>query len=238
MAITIVGSPAGISYRTKCLPKLQAERFAKCLAANPRFIDVDITQSLKAKSERCWFVTYRPVSEARQAAMVAMQQESREERALAEGANYVWCLDKDGGRPFYWLMGASGEVYEVDGQGRSCSCPDFVYRCAALKGTRNGLECKHITALRHGLGTVEEFRAGGCPQSGPTEPEPVPCERCGEPLPTPWAPDGAGCPCEYRDYVPGEELERLEHLRRQAEGADRRCRSEWGAANASPGCWR
>ena len=35
----------------------------------------------------------------------------------------------------------AGETYEVDCQGRSCSCPDAVYRCQP-----NGLKCKHAIA--------------------------------------------------------------------------------------------
>lgn len=146
-------TPAGITYRTKCLPQPQAERFARCVDANPLFTDVSLNTSTRAKGERCHFVTFRPVNPDRQQDMAVRQQLSREERAMSEGSAYVWALDKDGGRPFFWLMSASGEVYEVDLQGRSCSCPDFQYRCEGA-----GLECKHIQALRNGLGTFADFQ--------------------------------------------------------------------------------
>src|SRR5207248_8599080 len=133
------------------LPKPHAARFAQCVSANPRFTEVSVGSSSRAKGDACWFVSFRPVSEERQADMAARQQMPREERALTEGSAYVWVLDKDGGRAFFWLMSASGEVYEVDPQGRSCSCPDYRYRC---EGT--GLKCKHLVALEAGLGTQQD----------------------------------------------------------------------------------
>jgi hypothetical protein len=162
-----VSQSAGITYRSKCLPEPKAVQFAKCVAANPRFTEVAIEKSGRAKSASCWFVTFKPVSEERQAAMFACQQTSREERALSEGSAYVWALDKDGGRAFWWLMSASGEVYELDIQGRSCSCPDYTYRCQGA-----GLECKHIQALRQGLGRFEGFEpvpANGVPEDAVDE---------------------------------------------------------------------
>lgn len=86
--------------------------------------------------------------------MHARQQAAREERALAQGSSYLWIRDKNAGRPFFWLLSTSGEVYEVDAQGRSCSCPDHQFRCAPA-----GLMCKHVLALRNGLGTVTDFES-------------------------------------------------------------------------------
>src|SRR5256885_16375176 len=101
-----VSHSAGITYRSKCLPKPKASRFANCVAANPRFTEVSIGHSTRAKGVNCYFVQFRPVSEERQADMVARQQTSREERAISEGSAYVWCRDKDGGRAFFWLLSA------------------------------------------------------------------------------------------------------------------------------------
>jgi predicted nucleic acid-binding Zn finger protein len=149
-----ISSQTGITYRSKCLPKDQAVRFSLCLQANPLFCDVHLCASKRAHEPRCWFVQFRPVSEERQAEMFARQQLPREERALAEGSRYVWCRDKNRGRAFFWLLSASGEVYEVDAGGRSCSCPDFTYRCQNAPGLR----CKHLLALENGLGTVADFQ--------------------------------------------------------------------------------
>jgi len=164
---------AGITYRSKCLTEPKAQRFARCLEANARFSDITLCRSNRAKSDTCWFVSFRPVSEERQAQMFSKQQMSREERALTEGSAYVWALDKDAGRAFWWLMSASGEVYELDLRGRSCSCPDYVYRCQG-----NGLECKHSQALRHGLGAFADFEPVPEPRQPrqPREPSPIPAD--------------------------------------------------------------
>src|SRR5438045_465907 len=73
---------AGISYRTKCLPKPQAARFASCLTATPRFNEICISESHRAKGDACWFVPFKPISEERQADMAARQQVPREERQV------------------------------------------------------------------------------------------------------------------------------------------------------------
>jgi predicted nucleic acid-binding Zn finger protein len=143
-------SSNGTGFRTKLMDRRKAEGFAHCLRSNPRFADVAVAESPRAKSEACYFVSFAPSSEARRAAILDDQQSSRLVRALTEGADYVFCLDTDGGRPFFWYYSTSGEVYEVTSQ--SCDCPDFLYRCRA-----SGLKCKHILALREGQGEVRTW---------------------------------------------------------------------------------
>lgn len=145
-------SHRGLVFRTKMMTPEAAFRFATCLAANPRFEGVAAVRSEKAKGERNTFVQFIPANEERRAEMAAEVQSQREVRAYQEGSEYVWVPDQSPNRRFLWLLSASGEVYEVDAAGRSCSCPDHTYRCAPA-----GLKCKHLLALAAGLGTVARF---------------------------------------------------------------------------------
>lgn len=143
----------GLVYRTKLLTTDQAWRFATCLKANSRFTDVLMVHSSRATGPRRYYVAYRPSNPDRQAELTAHQQQSREERALAEGSGYTWVRDGNAARPFFWCLSTSGEVYEVDPKGGTCSCPDFECRCR-----RAGISCKHLLALQNGLGTVGDFQ--------------------------------------------------------------------------------
>jgi hypothetical protein len=192
----------------------RAAAFSKCLEANDDFSVVAIEESQRAKGEARWFVVFVPVNPQRLADIADRQQDARAQRAADEGANYLFALDKDAGRPFFWVFNPkSGETYEVDPRGH-CSCPDFQYRCEVA-----GLRCKHLVAVQSGQGRREEFQSvprGQVPAdavpdldafhaaldeaTGLPEPEPAPCPDCGQPRLLP------ACPCEYRDYVPGEEL--------------------------------
>lgn len=74
------------------------------------------------------------------------QNDARHLRAMEEGACYVFALDIDCSRPFYWIFNPkSGETYQTDSM--TCSCPDFEYRCKKIAGY--GVLCKHIQALLH-----------------------------------------------------------------------------------------
>lgn len=146
-------SQNGGQFRTKLLTRDQASRFAKCLTANARFGAAEVCESTRAKSpDRRFFVAFAPSNPERREAILTRQQDARTERALGEGSEYVWMQDKDGGRAFLWLLSTSGEVYEVDPGGRSCSCPDFTYRCRPA-----GLRCKHLIALSAGLGELRSW---------------------------------------------------------------------------------
>ena len=134
----------GATFRTKLMEQSQAERFARCLRANPRFANVELVTSKAAKSERNVFVAFEPASEERQAELLGQVQGEREVRAATEGQHYVFCLDTS--RRFFWVYNPkSQETYEVTPE--SCSCADHVYRCRA-----QGLKCKHSLALIHGYG--------------------------------------------------------------------------------------
>lgn len=144
----------GLVYRTKLMQEPQADRFARCLRANPLFGEVTVETSAKAKSDRRFFVAFVPTSAERVDVMRAAVQDARTERALAEGSEYLWFRDSYAGRPFLWLLSASGEVYEVSACGRTCGCPDFHYRCR-----EQGLKCKHLVALENGLGAIMDIPA-------------------------------------------------------------------------------
>jgi predicted nucleic acid-binding Zn finger protein len=145
-------SSAGAGYRTKLMDRPTADRFAACLQANPRFTDVAVCESGRTQNpEVRWFVAYAPASETRQAALASSEQHKRLQTSLEEGSSYVFCLDQDGARPFFYCLNPrSGEVYEVTE--RTCTCPDFHYRCRHA-----GLHCKHQLALLNGLGQAASF---------------------------------------------------------------------------------
>ena len=136
-----------IFMRTKLLVIEQAQRFAACLQANEtRFCDVEWMLSEKAKGDRAYFVQFRPKSRDRQWDQYQRQNDARHIRAIEEGACYVFALDIDCSRPFYWIFNPkSGETYQSDSM--TCSCPDFEYRCKKIAGY--GVVCKHIQALLH-----------------------------------------------------------------------------------------
>ena len=138
----------GSFYRTKLMDRTRAFQFAQCLEANPLFAAVEVEESKRSAGK--FFVSYVPSNPERRRELVAREQDKREAKAITEGAEYVFCLDKDAGRPFWWCLSTSGEVYEVTPQ--ACNCPDHTFRCGP-----NGLKCKHQLALIHGQGTHSQF---------------------------------------------------------------------------------
>ena len=136
------------TYRTKLMVAGEAQRFAACLTANRRFDRVSLQESDRAKHpDRRWFVEYAASNPERVADLTQRQQEARVARARAEGDAYEFIADKDGGRACYWCLSVSGGVYGLDPTARTCTCPDFQYRCQPA-----GLVCKHLIALESGLG--------------------------------------------------------------------------------------
>src|SRR5689334_10791664 len=100
-----IASDGKIFFRTRLLAFEQAKRFAACLQANStRFCDVDFLLSEKATTERAYFVQFRPLNIDRQWEQIERQQQARRERAMREGACYVFVLDIDSPRPFYWTF--------------------------------------------------------------------------------------------------------------------------------------
>lgn len=136
----------GLTYRTKLLAADQAARFARCLAANPTFTQVATHESTRSAGK--FFVSFLPVSPARQQDMLTREQDARTERAHREGSDYLWARDLDG--DWHWCLSRSGETYEVTLH--SCTCPDYAYRCRA-----QGLACKHMTALAAGVGQLVQL---------------------------------------------------------------------------------
>lgn len=132
-------------FRTKLMDTQRAHSFAKALLANPRFESVEVHFSLKAKSPAQWWVSYRPASAARQAAILERQQDARLIRAIEQGSGYTWVPAQG----FAYCVSTSGEVYETTPS--ECSCPDRVYR-----GRGAGVLCKHSLALGNGLGALVE----------------------------------------------------------------------------------
>lgn len=116
----------------------QAERFARCLTANPAFTAVAVETSPRNQAKR--FVAYVPTNPQRRAEMLTREQDKRQAKAETEGRDYVFAKDPDSVQPFCWVLSTSGEVYETTLF--DCSCPDFRFR---LQGT--GVCCKHMTAL-------------------------------------------------------------------------------------------
>jgi hypothetical protein len=146
-----------LTFRTLCLTLNRAAAFARCLSGNPRFDEVEIIESKRARGENRWIVRYLPRNPDRQQAMLDRQQDARTERGHSEAFTFVADCD----HPFYHCLShASGEVYGVSAHG--CDCGDAYYR---LRGT--GLRCKHQVALLLALerGEVAEFE--------PVPPRPV-----------------------------------------------------------------
>ena len=148
-----------IFFRTKLMPFEQAESFARCLTANvTRFCDVDRLLSEKAKGDRCYFVQFRPVNPERQWEQIERQNSARLFRGMDEGPCYIFALDTDGPRPYYWIFNPlSGETYQTDSFG--CSCPDYQFRCKKL--AHAALQCKHMHALCFAMenGIIESLSA-------------------------------------------------------------------------------
>src|SRR5262249_8402500 len=78
-----------LTYRTKVLPKAEAEAFARCLPANPNFARVEVTESARAKGEARFVVEFLPANPERIAEMVDRQQDRRQAKAEGEGRQYL-----------------------------------------------------------------------------------------------------------------------------------------------------
>lgn len=137
----------GAQFRSKTMEDAKAIRFANCLKANPRFVGVAVCPSPKKSGHS--YVTFNPASDPNGEAILLRQQDARAERAMTEGADYIFAAD-DSGR-FVWCMNPkSGETYEVTSV--DCTCPDHHYRCRPA-----GIQCKHIIALVNGAAPVRSF---------------------------------------------------------------------------------
>lgn len=136
----------GAQYRTQLMDRPQAEAFARCLKANPRFDGIFLAESARAKTARRWFVTYVPTSLERRSAILDRQQDARARRAQEQGARYEFVLDSSG-RWSWCLNRETGEVYETTES--DCNCPDHHYRCRPA-----GILCKHVHMLTSGAADI------------------------------------------------------------------------------------
>lgn len=127
-------------YRTQLLTKDAAERFSRCLLANPRYLKAEVEESGKAIGLKRFFVCSIPARKERRDAMTNALQDSRIRRAEIEGPDYRWHQDDYSSRHgFVYCESISGEVYEVTH--RNCSCPDWEFRCRKAR-----IQCKHQIA--------------------------------------------------------------------------------------------
>jgi len=129
----------GGQFRTKLMSLGQAEQFAKCLRANPRFVGVSVNFSTRAKETANRFVTFLPTSDPSGQRILDRQQGARDQRAAEQIGNYTFLMD-DSCRFYYCWNTVSGEVYETTTA--SCTCPDHEFR-----GRAAGVNCKHMTML-------------------------------------------------------------------------------------------
>jgi hypothetical protein len=138
MARTLTNATNG--FRTRPLTLERAASFARCVRANRQYEQVEIVAS---RSPGKYCVQFAPTAQRRQEYLYDLQQESRRQRALAEGGQYLWFRDPDW--PGYAVcFSVSGEHYLVSMQ--TCQCPDWEYRCKA-----NNIRCKHQIALHDAL---------------------------------------------------------------------------------------
>jgi len=141
-------SRTGAAHRTKLMTQDRAERFARCIQANPRFVNVVVSESPRSAGK--FLVTFNTSSDETGEKIRQDAHTARLERALVDGKDFIFVAD-DGGE-FIWCMSTSGETYEVTSA--SCTCPDHQYRCRP-----NGLQCKHQLALIHGAAPVRSWAA-------------------------------------------------------------------------------
>jgi hypothetical protein len=135
MSRTIITNDGFILYRTTLMPWARAAAFAKCIATNARFTDVELLPSAKAKGDQ-YYIIFRPTNTERQLDMYQAEYDKRAQRAEEEGGDYIFFDCPDTPRKSVVFNPASGKVYEM--LGGHCSCPDKQYRCSAAS-----LHCKH-----------------------------------------------------------------------------------------------
>lgn len=126
-------------FRTCCMTREKALRFAHCLSANRRVRSAEVCRSPLAAPPLDWLVRWIPASRESGARILRWFQRDRDYKADTEGRHYQFCPDPDDPRLTYCIS-TSGAVYEI--RGPRCNCPDYRTRCQ-----RAGLKCKHLRAL-------------------------------------------------------------------------------------------
>lgn len=136
----------GPGYRSKLVPKGQAADLARRLREDPHFTEVQLLESTRAQHKtRRFYVVCLPNCAEKREELLARHQEERIRKAETEGPHLLWLADPE--VAVWHVLSLSGEVYQVDNAGTSCTCRDAGV-CAD-----NGLLCKHAVALQKGLGT-------------------------------------------------------------------------------------
>lgn len=136
----------GPGFRSRLMERAAAVAKAQELQSSPHYAVVKAMESARASHpQHRFFVVCIPACEQTRARLLAEFQEERIQRAEKEGPQYVWVPDAQ--RPVWHLASLSGEAYEVDNHGQTCTCRDFgVCR-------DNGLVCKHLVAFERGYGS-------------------------------------------------------------------------------------
>jgi predicted nucleic acid-binding Zn finger protein len=135
MPHTTIATDGAIVYRTKLMEAERAAAFARMIGANAtRFEAVQIVPS-NGKTER-FYITFRPVSAAKQSEMYQAEYDKNADRATIEGADYLFWKDPDSPYRIWVFNPKSGETYPMD-KG-FCQCPQAEYRCR-----KAALHCKH-----------------------------------------------------------------------------------------------
>ena len=114
-------------YRTRLLPRSQAERFARCLAANPIFAHVTLKERSTARDrDCCHFVVYQPANAARVAHLRRRKPSGGASGRTSRRADYDFWADPDCPGLYWTLNLRSQEVYETTVA--SCDCGDYTFR--------------------------------------------------------------------------------------------------------------
>jgi hypothetical protein len=136
MARTTITTDGIITYRTTLMTWARAKAFAKCIATNANFCDVELLPSAKAKGDQ-YYIQFRPVNVERQLDMYQAEWNKNAQRAEVEGGDFIyWDCAEQRGLSFVFNP-KSGQVYEMH-QG-TCQCPQMTYRCSGA-----ALHCKHM----------------------------------------------------------------------------------------------
>jgi len=135
----------GAGHRTERLTRERADRFAKCLQANPRFDGVTVVENPNAKGERRFYVTWIPASNARQQDLRELHAAIQIGRGECQWMNYVVTATETAGR-YDVENQQNGETYQVQlhaAVGNTCTCPQWEARCRPA-----GIDCKHCEVVR------------------------------------------------------------------------------------------
>ena len=127
MSRTTIMRDGAVVFRTKLFTSSKsAQAFARCVAGNAsRFCDVMVHQSDRAKTPK-FFVTFRPVSAARQADAYMQEWNKNERRADEQGGDFIYWQAPDDTRKSWVFNPHSGETY-VMWTGH-CTCPQKEFR--------------------------------------------------------------------------------------------------------------